>query len=606
LRQQYDLASLSQQAQRIGIESAMQQIPVLEPVGAQIESGLTPDYTADLQNLIQQWLSMPFQQQGFHLWAAVPTTSGRDARVLLLQGLQFLKERLPQLSERDAQLVSRLADNERLTYALLQESRRLLEEAIARTPAASHYQKLVEVLKQQEEALRRELLSIPPEKRVMLNQHFVDLYNRYLKVQNDIMNAAALAAANQGWRINWQNLLDRAAANFLQSVWDILRRQGLGVPVEPAVEEALRSLLGMAKDSDNPHLQRALQYLGEIRKYGGRNLTLWDSAQIAELHSKYVTALQQAGLDPKTVYALASVVTEPGTLPGLGWSSGPIVEPAQPIIGFLQPTQLSGAQLPNVEAPVPTSRGGGGGARRTARYLLNVETVGGLERPVIDASNRLSLVNSFAERENIAGTAYIPYEDVATWSRLAHVASGGRSGARIQIGSVVFDLTQARSDPNYWNTFVNNVRNVLIEKQSERAYTKAVDDISAYLDALASSAKDGKEFAGALEGVRRFFVRNRSLIGRLVYDSVANPTLLWSNFLRQLLQRSEAQTIRQHLSNPAVQDAVRMALIGGIIRYISRIHGAVTVNGEPITSRDPNLKMGIIGLLLGNLFKIAQ
>jgi len=606
LQNTYQLALASQQAQRMGIESAMQPVSVPEPVGAQIESGLTPDYTADLRNLIQQWLSMPFQQQGFHLWAAVPTTSGLDARILLWQGLQFLKERLPQLSERDAQLVSLWADDERFKDALLQESRRLLEEAIARTPAASHYQNLVKILKQQEEELRRELLSIPPEKRVMVNQHFVDLYNRYLQVQNNIMNAAALAAANQGWRINWQNLLDRAAANFFPSVWRILQNMGLKVPVEQAVDDALWRLWNMAKNSDNPHLQRALQYLEEIRKYGGQNLTLWDSARITELHSEYIAALRQAGLNPETVNSLASVVTKIGTLPGLGWSSGPIVEPAQPIIGFLQPAQLGSAQLPNVEAPVPTSRGGGGGARRTSRYLLNVETVGGLDRPVIDASDRLSLVNSFAERENIAGTTYIPYEDYGSWSRLAYVASRGKSGARIQIGNVVFDLAQARKDPQYWNTFVNNISKVLTEKQNAGAYTRAVDEIDDYLATLAASGKVG-DSASALEEVRRFFLRNRSLIGRLIYNSVADPPSLWTNFLRQLSQRNEARTILQHLRNPAVQEAVRMALIGGIVRYISRIHGAVTINGETIkSSEDPNLKMGIIGLLLGNLFKIVR
>jgi hypothetical protein len=325
------------------------------------------------------------------------------------------------------------------------------------------------------------------------------------------------------------------------------------------------------------------------------------------LHSKYVTALQQAGLDDDTVYALASVVTKPGTLPGLGWSSGPIVEQAQPIIGFLQPAQLSGAQLPNVEAPVPTSRGGGGSARRTTRYLLNVEAVSGWDRPVIDASDRLSLVNSFAERENIAGTAYIPYEDYGSWSRLASVASNGGAGARIQIGSVVFDLAQARTDPNYWNTFVNNIRNVLTEKQSAAAYTKAVDEIDDYLTALVASGKSDRDFASALDAVRRFFAENKSLIGKLIYDSVADPPSLWRNFLWQLSQRRGAQTILRYLSDSTVQNAVRMALIGGIIRYISRIHGAVTVNGKTIkSSENPNLKMGIIGLLLGNLFKIVR
>jgi hypothetical protein len=216
-------------------------------------------------------------------------------------------------------------------------------------------------------------------------------------------------------------------------------------------------------------------------------------------------------------------------------------------------------------------------------------------------------VNSFAERENIAGTTYIPYEDYGSWSRLASVASRGKPGTRIQIGSVTFDLAQARTDPNYWNTFVNNISKVLTEGQSANAYTKAVSDIDAYLATLAASGKSNEDFASALDAVRRFFSRNRSFIGKLIYDSVADPPSLWQNFLRQLSQRSEARTILQHLSNPAVQEAVRMALIGGIVRYISKIHGAVTVNGETIkSSEDPNLKTGIIGLLLGNLFKIVH
>jgi hypothetical protein len=141
------------------------------------------------------------------------------------------------------------------------------------------------------------------------------------------MNAAALAAANRGWRINWQNLLDRAAANLLQPVWDILTRQNLAVPIEHAVEGALRHLLDMVdEDSDNQHLQNALRYLEQIRNYGGRNLSLAESAQVAQLYRAYVTELQQAGLKRDIVYSLASIVTKPGTLPGLGWSSGPIIE----------------------------------------------------------------------------------------------------------------------------------------------------------------------------------------------------------------------------------------------------------------------------------------
>jgi hypothetical protein len=327
LRQQLQVASGALHAQQLAIESTTKPVPVPEPVGAQIESSLpqVPNYAETLRNLIKQRLSMPLPQH-FSLWASVPTTSGLEAWGLLRQALQFLKDRLPQLSQQDAQLVSALSNDENLESALWQEAWRLLEEELVLSPVAGYYLKLVETLKKQEEKLRKELLQIPEDQRVMANQRFVDLYNRYLQLQSNIMNVGALAAADYGLRINWQNLLDRAAANFLQPVWNILQRQGLKVPVEQAIEGALRNLWSMAEDSDNPHLQKALQYLEEIRKYGGQNLTLWDSARIAQLHSEYVTALKQAGLDPKTVNALASVVTKLGTLPGLGWSSGPIIE----------------------------------------------------------------------------------------------------------------------------------------------------------------------------------------------------------------------------------------------------------------------------------------
>jgi hypothetical protein len=615
MRGQYQLASLEQQAQRIGIESAMQPLPVPEPVGEKIESRLQrlPNYTATLENLLQQTLEGGYQPFTFWLGAAVPATSTEEALGLVRDIQPFVRDYLQRLQAQPGQaaqvsrlqkLLTALSSDENLRSAIMQEARRLLETAIqSKSDLAQYYEGLVKDLKGEEAWLQQQISQIPENLRVMSNQKFVGLYNRYLQVQRDIMNTAALVAANNNVRINWQNLLDHAIANLARPAFDLLPKLPLAVPSYDAVENVWMELQNLVED--NEKLKPAVDKLKAIRAYSGKRLSIGDSATVARLHQEYVEALRQAGLEDETVDRLSSIVYSPGSLPGLGWSPGPIIEQAQPIIGFLQPAQLSGAQLPNVEAPVPASRGGGG-ASRASQYLLNVEAVGGFDRPVINASNRQSLVNSFAERENIAGTAYIPYEDFATWSRLAHVASGGKSGARIQIGSVVFDLAQARSDPNYWNTFVNNIRDVLTEKQSAGAYTQAVGDINAYLATLAASARSDRDFAGALDAVRGFFASNRSLIGKLIHDSVANPPSLWSNFLRQLSQRSEARPILQHLGNPALQEAVRMALIGGIVRYISKIHGAVTVNGETITGRDPNLKMGIIGLLLGNLFKIAQ
>ena len=622
LQNTYQLALASQQAQRIGIESAMQPVPMPEPVGEKIESRLQrlPNYTATLESLLQQTLEGGYQPFTFWLGTAIPATSAEEALGLMRDIQPFAREYLQRLqaqsgdqqqaaqASRLQKLLTAFSSDENLRSAITQEARRLLEMAIQSKPAlAQYYEGLVKDLKEEEAWLQQQISQIPENLRVMLNQNFVNLYNRYLQVQRDIMNTAALAAASNNVRINWQNLLDHAISNLARPVFDLLPELPLAVPSYYAVENVWRELQSLAKG--NEKLKPALEKLKAIRAYSGKRLSIEGSAKVARLHEEYVEALRQAGLDEETVDRLSSIVYSPSSLPGLGWSPGPIIEQVQPIIGFLQPAQLSGAQLPNVEAPVPTSRGGGGGARRTERYLLNVETVGGLGRPVIDASDRLSLVNSFAERENIAGTTYIPYEDYGSWSRLARVASNGKPGAQIRIGSVTFDLAQAQAqtDPNYWNTFVKNISKVLTAGQSAAAYTRAVGDIDEYLATLAASGKSSEEFASALDAVRRFFLGNSSLIGKLIYDSVADPPSLWQNFLRQLSQRSEARTILQHLSDPAVQEAVRMALIGGIVRYISKIHGAVTVNEETIKgSENPNLKMGIIGLLLGNLFKIVR
>jgi hypothetical protein len=616
VRQQYQLASASQQAQQIGIASAMQPVPVPEPVGAKIESRLQrfPNYTATLESHIQQMVEGGYQPHTFWIDAAIPATSGEEALGLMRDIQPFVREYLqrvqaqPNNQQQAAQasrlqkLLTALSSDENLKAAIMQEARRQLEMAIqGAPPLAQYYEGLVKDLKDEEAWLQQQISQIPENLRVRANQNFMDLYNRYLQVQRDIMNIAALAAANNNVRINWRNLLDHAIANLARPAFDLLPKLPLAVPSYYAVESVRRELQNLVED--NKKLQPALEKLERIRNYSGGRLSIEDSATVARLHQEYVEALRQAGLNDATVSRLSSIVYRPGSLPGLGWSPGPIVEQVQPIIGFLQPAQLSGAQLPNVEAPVPTSRGGGGGgARRTSKYLLNVETIGGLARPPIDASDLTSLTNSFAEHENIAGTAYIPYEDSSSWGRLAQVVSRGKSGARIQIGNTVFDLKQAQ-----WETFVNNIRNVLSERQSPKSYAKAVDDISAYLETLAASAQNKQDFANALNEVRRFFERNDSLIGELIYNSIANPQLLWRDFLKRLLQHSKAQTIRQYLNNPEVQDAVRIALIGGIVRYISKIHGAVTVNGETIWGRNnPNLKTGIIGLVLGNLFKIVQ
>jgi hypothetical protein len=598
----------------------MQPVPVPEPVGEKIESRLqrASDYTTTLDSLIRQTLERSHQPFTFWLGTAIPATSSAEALGLVRDIQPLVREYLQRLQAQSgdpqqAAQVSRLqklltafSNDENLKSAITQEARRLLETAIQSKPElAQYYEGLVKNLKEEEAWLQQQISQIPENLRVMANQNFMNLYNRYLQVQREIMNTAALAAANNNVRINWQNLLDRAIANLARPALDLMQQLPLAVPSYDAVENVWWELQNRAKD--NEKLKPALDKLEAIRAYSGGRLSIGESAEVARLHQEYVEALRQAGLDDTMVARLSRIVYRPGSLPGLGWSPGPIIEPAQPIIGFLQPTQLSGAQLPNVEAPVPTSRGGGGGSRRTSPYLLNVEAVGGWSRPTIDARDILSLTNSFAERENIAGTTLIPYEDFGSWSRLAYVASNGKPGARIQIGSVVFDLAQARTDPNYWNTFVRNIRDVLMENQSPQSYAKAVDDISGYLEALVTSGlvKDDTERA-ALDEVRRFFVKNRGTIGKLIYDSLADPPQLWQNFLRRLSQLSNAKTIQQFLNSSNVQEAVRMALVGGIVRYLSKIHGAVGVNGQSIGSNNPNLKQGIIGLLLGNLFRIVR
>jgi hypothetical protein len=329
LRQQLQVASGALHAQQRAIEGTTKPLPVPQPVGSQIESILqqSPYYVAALENLIQQQLSMPLPQR-FALWATVPAVSGMEMLGLLRQAIPFLKERLRQQAQPDpnlAKLVSALSNDEHLKSALLRESKRLLEQEIAPTSAALYYQGLVKTLKQQEEQLWQELLKIPEDKRVLTNPHFQMLYNQYVQLQRDIMNVGALAAAsNSNIRINWQNLLDRAILNVARPVWDLLRRQPLAVPLYNAVENVRLELQEMAKS--NPKLQPALEKLERIRNYSGGKLSVYESAEVARLYHEYVEALRNAGLDNRTVDRLSSIVQAPGTLPGLGWSPGPIIE----------------------------------------------------------------------------------------------------------------------------------------------------------------------------------------------------------------------------------------------------------------------------------------
>jgi hypothetical protein len=329
LRQQLQVASGALHAQKLAVEGATRPLPVPEPVGQQIEGitqNATNDYAAFLESQIQQLLSAPLPQT-FWLGAMVPAVSGLEALGLIRQAIPFLKERLRQQAQPDpnlANLVSALSDDEHLKSALLQESKRLLEQEIVSTPAAYSYLKLVKTLKQQEEQLRKELLQIPKDQQVMANKRFVDLYNQYLQLQRDIINVAALAASNYGLWIKWQNLLDRAIANLARPVFDLLRQLPLAVPSYDAVENVWRELQKRVKD--NEKLKPALEKLKAIRAYSGGRLSLEDSAEVARLYQEYVEALRQAGLKDETVDRLSRIVYRPGSLPGLGWSSGPIIE----------------------------------------------------------------------------------------------------------------------------------------------------------------------------------------------------------------------------------------------------------------------------------------
>jgi hypothetical protein len=271
----------------------------------------------------------------------------------------------------------------------------------------------------------------------------------------------------------------------------------------------------------------------------------------------------------------------------------------QPIIGFLQPAQLSGAQLPNVEAPVPTSRGGGGRARREEPKPLNVYNLHGFGRATLDVRDADSLARSMAERENIAGTVYIPYQDANSWKVLARAASG-RDGARVRIGKVEFNF----ANPN-WEEMVKNLREVF-RTQDARAYTAAVrKDVIPYIEQLSAGLQNA-DIAPLVEAVRGFLNKHASQVGGIIQETIQQPNEFFSNFLQRLreyAQRKNLRTIEQALQSEGVREILRSALIAGIARYIASVHGAVEVNGVGITK--PALKDGIIGLVLANLHLIS-
>ncbi len=620
LQQSYQLAAASQQAQKIGIESAMQPVPIPEPVGGRIESRLQQrsDYTATLESLIQQMLE-GYQPFTYWLGATVPATHPTEALGILRDIQPFVREYLQRLQaqpgdQQQAAQVSRLqklltalSSDENLKAAILQEARQLLERAIhSKSDLAQYYEDLVGELKNEEEWLRQQLLQIPENQRVRANQNFMDLYNRYLQVQREIMNTAALVAANNNVRINWQNLLDRAVANLARPAFDLLPELPLAVPSYDAVENVRWELQKLAKN--NEQLKPALEKLERIRTYSGGRLSIRDSATVARLYQEYVEALRRAGLDDETVARLSSIVYRPGSLPGLGWSSGPIIEPAQPIIGFLQPAQLSGAQLPSVEAPVPTSRGGGRGGGRTQPLLVSLRSTLGFDRPTVDASTESALRNSLAELRNVAGAAYLPPGDV-NWRPILRLL-GGKENSTIGFSGVRFSpLSMTHRE------FVDNLRHIL-STQDVGAYTAAVQqDITAYLRQLAaSSGSSNQELVSQLESVRALFESKPDKIAEILKRATEDPPTLFVNFLRQLRDKlrsdpklrsdSKAPIVLEALNSQQVREALHAAITSGIARYIALRLRAIDVNGRRID--DHQIIPGIAGMLLGYLSQIAR
>jgi hypothetical protein len=622
LQNTYQLALASQQAQRIGIESAMQPVPVPEPVGEKIESQLqrSSDYIATLDSLIRQTLGGGYQPFTFWLGAAIPATSSAEALGLVRDIQPLVREHLQRLQAQSgdtqpATQVSRLqklltafSNDENLRSAIMQEARRLLETAIQSKPElAQYYEGLVGNLKAEEAWLQQQISRIPENLRVMTNQNFVSLYNRYLQVQRDIMNTAALVAANNNVRINWQNLLDHAIANLARLAFDLLPKLPLAVPSYDAVENVRVELQNLVKD--NEKLKPALEKLKAIRAYSGGRLSIEDSATVARLHQEYVEALRQAGLDDETVDRLSRIVYQPGSLPGLGWSPGPIIEQAQPIIGFLQPAQLGGAQLPNVEAPVPTSRGGGGGrGRRTEPLPVSLYSTLGFGRPTVDASSEAALRRSLADLQNVAGAVYLPPGDI-NWKPILRLLGGkedstiGFSGVRFAPGSMTHQ------------EFVENLRRIL-DSQNVGAYTAAVQqDIVAYLDHLvASGERSNPELASQLNLVKGLFESKPDKIASILKRAAENPATLFVNFLRQLRNKLQsdpefrgyagAQNVLKALDSSEVRKALHAAITAGIARYIALKLAVIDVNGKPIS--DHQIAPGIAGILLGYLSRVAR
>jgi hypothetical protein len=617
LQNTYQLALASQQAQRIGIESAMQPVPVPEPVGEKIESQLqrSSDYIATLDSLIRQTLEGGYQPFTFWLGAAIPATSSAEALGLVRDIQPLVREHLQRLQAQSgdtqpATQVSRLqklltafSNDENLRSAIMQEARRLLETAIQSKPElAQYYEGLVGNLKAEEAWLQQQISRIPENLRVMTNQNFVSLYNRYLQVQRDIMNTAALVAANNNVRINWQNLLDHAIANLARPAFDLIQQLPLAVPSYDAVGNVWRELQEQVKD--NEKLKPALEKLKAIRAYSGRRLSIEDSAEVARLHQQYVEALRQAGLDDETVDRLSRIVYQPGSLPGLGWSSGPIVEPAQPIIGFLQPAQLGGAQLPNVEAPVPTSRGSRGSGR-TPQLRVSLRSSLGFDRPTVDASTRDALRNSLAELQNVAGAAYLPLGDI-NWRPILRLL-GGNEDAEITFSGVRFAPTSIK-----YEELVDNFRKILTS-QPEGAYRAAVkEDITAYLGALVESAgRSSPDMAENLNKVRILFMKRPVEIAYMLKQAVNDPPALFARFLEQLrrwLQHDprieNANAVLEALQHQEVREALHAAITSGIARYISLKLKAIAVGRNTIT--DHQIVPGIAGMLLGNLHRIVS
>jgi hypothetical protein len=621
LQNTYQLALASQQAQRIGIESAMQPVPLPKPVGEKIESQLqrSSDYIATLDSLIQQTLEGGYQPFTFWLGAAIPATSSAEALGLVrdiqplvrdyLQRLQAQSEDPQQATQatqvsRLQKLLTAFSSDENLRSALTQEARRLLEMAIQSKPElAQYYEGWVKNLKEEEAWLQQQISQIPENLRVMTNQNFVSLYNRYLQVQRDIMNTAALAAANNNVRINWQNLLDHAIANLARPAFDLIQQLPLAVPSYDAVENVWWELQNRVRD--NEKLEPALEKLEAIRAYSGRRLSIRDSAEVARLHQEYVEALRQAGLDGTIVARLSRIVYRPGSLPGLGWSPGPIIEQVQPIIGFLQPAQVSGAQLPNVEAPVPTSRGGGGGrGGRTEPLPVSLYSTLGFERPTIDVSTESALRRSLADLQNVAGVAYLPLGDI-NWQPILRLL-GGEKDAEIKFSGVRFAPTSMK-----YEELVDNLRQIL-SSQDEGAYRAAVkEDITAYLSTLVGSAgRSDPDMANKLNTVRALFMKSPVEIAHMLKLAANDPPALFAHFLEQLRRwlrhnpRIEnANAVLEALQQREVREALHAAITSGIARYISRKLGAISVGRKTIT--DHQIVPGIAGMLLGNLHRIA-